>query len=226
MLKSHDNRGKGDKYSHSYTKRWKKQGSYNFTDYHEISSQLGIDHSQKRWKLVLMPRREISNTELSKPSSQAWPALFSSVRQVSILLLQGVFRWHNAVLQPLIISKSSWRTFVGPGWKQKGAPDWWVPSAPGRTAVTLLPFWKKQLKHIQEKYSVFKMTRRILVHVLTACKAEDILLLFYILLYSHNHAVSYSGSWAPALPFSLLRGLWCRVYHPEHPSPDAKSPSH
>lgn len=172
------------------------------------------------------PEEKYPTPSFPNPAVRPGPALFSSVRQVSILLLQGVFRWHNAVLQPLIISKSFRRTFVGPGWKQKGAQDWWVPSAPGRTAVTLLPFWKKQLKHIQEKYSVFKMTRRILVHVLTACKAEDILLLFYILLYSPNHAVSYSGSWAPALPFSLPRGLWCRVYHPEHPGPDAKSPSH
>lgn len=54
-----------------------------------------------------------------------------------------------------------------------------VPWAPSCMGVTLLPFWTKKLQHIQEKRSIFRMSRCILVHVLrTTCKPEDTLLLF------------------------------------------------
>lgn len=103
------------------------------------------------------------------------PTLFSSVRQVSILLLHRVFRWHNSLLQLLVICLWGWVRSRG----EHGTDQEQVPLAPRCTGVTLLPFWKKQPTHSQEKCSIFKMTRYILVRELTACKAEDTLLLFY-----------------------------------------------
>lgn len=104
------------------------------------------------------------------------------------------------------------------GWWEGEGSTGRSPLAPTCTVVTLLPFWKKQFKHIQEKFHIFKMARCTLVHVLRIiCKAEDILLLFYALLSSHNHTIPIQ------VPDSQLSPS---VYHPEHTGLGAKSLSH